>query len=334
MNAIETSSYRLNAIPGIDPITQNSIANSAKTPIDINALAASAKVQSPSSQLYQLSNSLAQQQLPDSYALSLSNQPQLQQHILQQQSFGGLSLPVYNPTYLVTQSNQLLNQHKQQLFKPAASFVDAVSSLNAPDAQAIYQAQSVASPGQIYSAHQDHLNDYSFSPLQTTTSNAINSPTFERLISSSDSSKSNVIVPSVEQQPILSEQEIANLLNFGSLNGHSNPAYVSSEYYQTPSSESPLLATLNLDQPTKQQLLNDDVIKQANENVKHKAQRLATATPTANSYQYVSTASPLSTVGPTVGSAFEQNQKRLAEHFSDQNPLRIYVPDDDLNSNV
>lgn len=333
MNAIESSAYRFNAIPGIDSITQNSITTAARTPIDINALAASAKVQSPSSTLYQLSNSIGHQQFSDNYALPLANQPQLQQHLLQQQSYAGISLPVYNPTYLVTQSNQLLNQHKQQLFKPAAGFINGVSNLNGPEAQAIYHGHSVASPGQIYSAHQDHINDYSFAPVQTSTSNAINSPSFERFISS-DSPKSNTIVQSVEQQPLLSEQEIANLLNFGTLNGHSNPTYLSPEYYQTPSSESPLAATINLDQPTKQQLVNDDIIKQANENVKHKSQRLTTTPSTASSYQYVSTASPISSIGHTERTAFDQHQKKLAEHFNDQNPLRIYVPDDDFNSNV
>ncbi|XP_073818773.1 uncharacterized protein [Musca autumnalis] len=60
------------------------------------------------------------------------------------------SIPIYNPTYLVTQSNNLYTQHQQQLFKPveAAPVVEA-GYVNAD------LTQEVASNGQILQAAKD-----------------------------------------------------------------------------------------------------------------------------------------------------------------------------------
>lgn len=317
------AAYRFNGVSVVDSYGQQHSIDSSKSPIDLNVLAASAKVQSPT--VIQLSNSIAQaQQLADTY--SLTNQPQLQQHYLQQ-SYPGISLPVYNPTYLVTQSNHLFNQHKQQLFKPEIPFVSA-AGVTAHDA-ALLQAQSVASPGQIYSAHQDHIKDNSFNSAQSSSSSsAANSPTYERLISS-NSPKSNTVIQSIQQQPILSEQEVANLLNYGTLNGHSSPSFYS-EFWQAPSSESPLRASIEFDSPTNQQIINDNIIQQANDNVRQQTTQKLTATPTSN-YQVYSTAAS-TTIKPSRGSALDQHQQKLTEHFGDQNTLRIYVPDDDISN--
>ncbi|XP_053660809.1 alpha-protein kinase 1 [Anopheles marshallii] len=63
-----------------------------------------------------------------SYAIPLATQPQLQQHILQQTAMlQEMPVSLYNPTYLVTQSNNLFNTHQQQasvnLFKPDTNFL-------------------------------------------------------------------------------------------------------------------------------------------------------------------------------------------------------------------
>lgn len=290
-------------------------------------------VSSSSSSVVHLTNGISQQQLPDTYALPLSNQPQLQQHFLQQSAYGAIPLTAYNPTYLVQQSNQLLNQHKQHLFKPAASFVSAYNAAStadssAPEAQALFQSPSVASSGQIFSAHQDHLNDvrhdYSYHTLQASSSNA-NVPSFERLVAP-DGPKSNAIAQGIQQQPILSEQEVANLLNFGTLNGHQG--FIASSYYNTESPENPpSIVNSQFDQPTKQQIINEYTLRQAEQEMQLKQ----TTPPT--SYQFVTTGST-QTEKPLDGSVLDEHQKRLAEHFGDRNPLRIYVPDDDFNSNV
>lgn len=302
------------------------------------AAASASKIQSvpvsSSQSVVHLSNGISQQQLADTYALPLSNQPQLQQHFLQQSAYGGIPLTAYNPTYLVQQSNQLLNQHKQHLFKPAASFVSAYNSQSTadspvPEAQALFQSpSSVASSGQIFSAHQDHLNDvrndYSYQTLQGSSSNA-NVPTFERLVAP-DGPKANAITQGIQQQPILSEQEVANLLNFGTLNGHQG--FIASAYYNTesPGNSAPI-SNNQFDQPTKQQIINEYTLRQANEEMQQKQ----TTPPT--SYQFVTTGST-QTERPLDGSVLDEHQKRLSDHFGDKNPLRIYVPDDDFNSNV
>ncbi|KAM8704023.1 hypothetical protein ACLKA7_008613 [Drosophila subpalustris] len=58
-------------------------------------------------------------------------------------------IPIYNPTYLVTQSNQLYSQHKQQLFKPSTEHVIEAGYVNAD------LTQQVASNGQILQAAKD-----------------------------------------------------------------------------------------------------------------------------------------------------------------------------------
>ncbi|KAH8417387.1 hypothetical protein KR222_010162, partial [Zaprionus bogoriensis] len=58
-------------------------------------------------------------------------------------------IPIYNPTYLVTQSNQLYSQHKQQLFKPSVEHVVEAGYVNAD------LTQEVASNGQILQAAKD-----------------------------------------------------------------------------------------------------------------------------------------------------------------------------------
>uniref|UniRef100_A0A6P4F9B6 Mastermind-like protein 2 n=1 Tax=Drosophila rhopaloa TaxID=1041015 RepID=A0A6P4F9B6_DRORH len=58
-------------------------------------------------------------------------------------------IPIYNPTYLVTQSNQLYSAHKQQLFKPSSEPVVESGYVNAD------LTQEVASNGQILQAAKD-----------------------------------------------------------------------------------------------------------------------------------------------------------------------------------
>ncbi|XP_065722476.2 protein split ends isoform X2 [Drosophila suzukii] len=78
---------------------------------------------------------------------------QYAQPAVQSQSFiaaiPAAHIPIYNPTYLVTQSNQLYSAHKQQLFKPSAEPVVESGYVNAD------LTQEVASNGQILQAAKD-----------------------------------------------------------------------------------------------------------------------------------------------------------------------------------
>uniref|UniRef100_A0A8W7PBZ1 Uncharacterized protein n=1 Tax=Anopheles coluzzii TaxID=1518534 RepID=A0A8W7PBZ1_ANOCL len=123
-----------------------------------------------------------------SYAIPLATQPQLQQHILQQTAMlQEMPVSLYNPTYLVTQSNNLYNTHQQQasvnLFKPDTNFIGTVQHQQQHQPHPIHvqtqtqappipttvlynsypaynkHAEPAASTGQILSATQDQLHE-------------------------------------------------------------------------------------------------------------------------------------------------------------------------------
>ncbi|GAB0087354.1 hypothetical protein DMENIID0001_016500 [Sergentomyia squamirostris] len=94
--------------------------------------------------------------------------PHMQKQIAQQMTMlHGMPDSVYNPTYLVTQSNNLLQQHQQHLFRPEPSYIAAYQQQHQHQ-QNPHQTyithntvpesyQNAASPGQIYQAHHDQL---------------------------------------------------------------------------------------------------------------------------------------------------------------------------------
>lgn len=293
-----------------------------------------------SSSLIQFSNAIPQQQLPDTYTQSLSEIPQLQGHLLQQSMMQGA--PIYNPTYLVTQSNNLLNQHRERLFKPATSFLDTFNQpaveLSSNGAQSFDDVNSVASPGQILTSNQSQKKEFetTTSPAasndfrSSVVSNTNNSPKFERFLSQKPAYRpTNDIIfgqssgGSQVQQPILTEQEVASYLNFGATSNNNNnnnyhiksiddQGFIASTYYQT--QPDPQIEVEN----TQRQQQNDFKISQANADLHFKLQTS------------VSPVKP-STVKHT-GNALDEHHKKLALHFGSKDQLRIVVPDES-NSN-
>ncbi|XP_059612493.1 segmentation polarity homeobox protein engrailed [Phlebotomus argentipes] len=90
--------------------------------------------------------------------------PRMQKQVVQQMSMlHGMPDSVYNPTYLVTQSNNLLQQHQQHLFRPEPAYVSAYQQQHAhPQTHLTTHDtetyESAASPGQIYAAQHDQLH--------------------------------------------------------------------------------------------------------------------------------------------------------------------------------
>lgn len=256
-----------------------------------------------SSYAIQLASAIPQQQLSDTYGLPLTNQPQLQQY-LQKQTVQGMT-SVYNPTYLVTQSNQLFDQHQQHknLFKPASDFLTNFHNGNENSISSSYQYQSnddnvigsAASSGQIYAASNDAFNNI----------NNNNSPQFAALIDNNNDNNNN----ENSQEP-LSQQEYSNLINFGNLNGNNEQGFIASNYYQTLLNGGGNGLNDESVEPTSQQLLNEDTITHANQQLLNQ--------------QYATTSSL---------SAYEEHQNLLNQQFSG-NGLKIYVPDDNTNGNV
>lgn len=313
-------SYKLSH--NFDTFSQPSAVASRPLPIEISFLpsqpqqqqqpaqASSAPVAAP---YIQLSNQVPQQQLPDTYALPIGNQPQLQQHLLQQQSMlQNVPVSVYNPTYLVTQSNNLLKQHREQLFKPAPAYLGTINQatidLSPGSSQPLQDVNSVASPGQLLTSAQSQQKQAQAQPL----SNSIplrndfapsapqtdNAPTFQRYVA--DRPSSGIVV----QQPVLTESELNNLLNIGNHEIDEQNRFVASAFFRP----DPQVEIENRER----QKYNDIKIAKANEELQDKF----------NSAEV--------TIGVRKKTAHQEHQEKLAEQFSSKpQPLRIFVPDDD-----
>lgn len=277
----------------------------------------------------QLSNQVPQQQLPDTYALPIGNQPQLQQHLLQQQSMlQNVPVSVYNPTYLVTQSNNLLKQHREQLFKPAPAYLGTINQpsidLSPSNAQPLQDVNSVASPGQLLTSAQSQQKQTQVQtqaqvqaqvqtqeaqpftnsiPLQGDFTPSVpqndNVPTFQRYVA--DRPNNNIVV----QQPVLTESELNNLLNIGHQEIDEQNRFVASTFFHA--QPDPQVEIDNRER----QKYNDIKIAKANEELKEKF----------NSAEV--------SIGGRKKTAYQEHQEKLTEQFSNKTPLRIYVPDDD-----
>uniref|UniRef100_A0A1A9WC33 DUF4794 domain-containing protein n=1 Tax=Glossina brevipalpis TaxID=37001 RepID=A0A1A9WC33_9MUSC len=146
----------------IEPATEPFNRPSISKPLPVDVQSNHLPVAQPLVQILAIDS--AKQFIPNVYPLQYVQQHQQQQQ-QQNQLQGSLQstvapvhavpVPIYNPTYLVTQSNHLYNQHRQQLFKP-------VSALNAPSDLGYVNAdmtQEIASDGQILQAAKDNNNN-------------------------------------------------------------------------------------------------------------------------------------------------------------------------------
>ncbi len=217
-----------------------------------------------------------------------SSNPPIQQKFFQQQSIVQGMPSVYNPTYLVTQSNQLLDQHKRHLFQPEIHSSKEKSNFIAEAASNLDPVQSVASPGQIMTAAKDKMSE--ISNYEVLPSNP--SPLIRGQYSASLPESVN---------PTLTEKEVSDLINFGKLYDNSDQnSFVASSYYDSfPETQ----ADFDI---TQQQRDNEEILRQANEDIAAKK-----ASVTSN---------------PTTASITMQHQQRLAEQFQNV-PLRIIVPE-------
>lgn len=243
-------------------------------------------------------------------------------------------MSAYNPTYLVTQSNNLLNQHRERLFKPAPAFLGTLNQpsidMSPNEAQPFADVNSVASSGQILTANQSQNKqaDATLAPspsndfLSSVAVSTNNFPKFERFMAQRPTNgASNDIVfgqsVSQVQQPILTEQEVASYLNFDGTqhnnnnNQIGNQGFIASTYYQAQPDPQ-----IEIDNSRRQQL-NDLTINQANAEIRDRFQ--VTQSTTKPNSQKVAT------------NAHAEHQKKLAQQFG-QEQLRIFVPDES-NSN-
>lgn len=257
--------------PATDPFSQPSNSNIQTFNLFGTLPSSSALIQSPTSSIqFDSSNS------------------QLQQNFLQQQSIvQGMPLSVYNPTYLVTQSNQLLDQHKRHLFQPEVDSLKGKSNLIA-EASNLTPMHSVASPGQIMTAAKDKISD--ITSYEVLPSNP--SPLIRGKYSTSLTESVN---------PTLTEKEVSDLINFGKLYDNLDQnGFIASSYYDSFPDTS---TDFDL---TQHQRDNEEILRQANEAIAVKKVSV--------------------TSGPTTTSIATEHQQRLAEQFENI-PLRIIVPE-------
>lgn len=302
-------------------------------PAQHQAQANSAPVAAPLIQNYgQLANQVPpQQQLPDTYGIPIGNQPQLQQHLLQQQSMLHNVPVVYNPTYLVTQSNNLLKQHREHLFKPAPAFLGTINQASLTNTQPLQDVNSVASAGQLAEAahdqqkHEDHAqqqqphsqsqthtqtqtqalqNSISFRPDFVSNGQQIdNTPSFQRYVA--DRPATNGIIV---QQPILTESELNSLLSIGGNDNDGQNRFIASTFYQAQPDPQ-----VEIDNRQRQQF-NEITIAKANQELNQKVNTVEVNTVRTNSRKKT---------------AHQEHQEKLAEQFSNKTPLRIIVPDEE-----
>ncbi|KAJ6637350.1 hypothetical protein Bhyg_10080 [Pseudolycoriella hygida] len=213
--------------PATDPFSQPSNSNVQSFNLFGTLPSSSALIQSP----------------PASIQFGSSNSQLLQNFVQQQSIAQGMPQPVYNPTYLVTQSNQLLDQHKRHLFQPEV--VEEKSNLLA-EASNLTPVKSVASPGQIMAAAKDKISDItSYEVLPSNPSPLIG----DKFLSNSDA-------------PTLTEKEVSDLINFGKLYDNlEHSGFIASTYYDSfPDGQGDF-------DITPQQRDNEEILRRANEDI-------------------------------------------------------------------
>lgn len=233
-----------------------------------------------------------------------------------------MPMPVYNPTYLVTQSNQLLNQHKQHLFKPDPVFLQQSQ-------KPAFAQESEFLPS--YQLQQSVVEEQSVPVIQHQNhqiSQPLDEPQFARLIAAPQQqpqqNQQQSLVRHNQQaasRPSLTENEMLNLLNFGRIEGAANDlnksnqqaGFVASSYFQTGPKESST-GSLSHSSPTLEDVYH--------RHQQHNEERIVEATRQAivDQKQHKHQKSPQDTIFVTKSP--EQKQQEESE-----SSLHIYVPD-------
>lgn len=280
----------------------------------------------------------------------LTNYQEAKQHIVYQHQ-PDMPMAAYNPTYLVTQSNQLLDQHKQHLFKPDPLFVQhSHKSENQRESEFIpsYQLDQHTTTAPIIHYQNQQI------------SQPLDEPQFARLIAADPNPQQqlqqlNQPNPTTYQnkqkhssvlqhRPTLTENEMSNLLNFGRLDSDSSPhqnnnnaaGFIASSFIQTQpintSSGSVLYTNPSFESILQHQQQNNDRIVEATRQVMNNQQQ-------ASSYHHNQAKATIGAKQHLIFVTKSPDQKRQDDvHIasvgqskeSNNQPgsdLRIYVPD-------
>lgn len=266
-------------------------------------------------------------------------------------------MAVYNPTYLVTQSNQLLSQHKQHLFKPDPLFVQHQSHKSSGG-----ESEFIPS----YQLEQSHSTPDPISHYQNQQiSQPLDEPQFARLIAAPPPNQqqhppsNDAPFPTIkhhhkhssvlQQRPTLTENEMSNLLNFGRLEGDSSQyqndnqatGFVASSFMQTEpintSSGSVLYTNPSFETVLQHQQQNNERIVEAtrqamnnnNNNNNHKQSPSSSYHNQAKHHQNTIfvTKSPDQKRQEDIEDSITAQHKDHSNHHISGSDLHIYVPD-------
>ncbi|XP_055849836.1 putative uncharacterized protein DDB_G0271606 [Episyrphus balteatus] len=278
-------------------------------------------------QLISPSQQQAQQQLPELFGLQYVGQPlQL------------APIAIQNPTYLVTQSNQLFNQHQQELFRPN----DNIITSSYADADL---TQEVASNGQILQAAKDPANN--IHPQYTAADVAISAaPQFAALIAAPPASTAHAV--HIEQRAPFQLSNVAVPQPngfvvsdyFGNGQGDSQllQAFAAEEESQREKAHSEQQAHLEYEHRLQQEQQEQQLLLQQQHNhqlelqqqqqqQQHHQQQFELQRNQQHQQQIL--AQPQPSTDPATA-AFEEH-KRLVEQQLGPQSLRIFVPDDSEN---
>ncbi|ALC47911.1 CG13627 [Drosophila busckii] len=207
-------------------------------------------------------------------------------------------MPIYNPAYLVSLSNQLYTKHKQQLFQPNTDHGSVVKTgyVNTD------LTQVVASNGQILQAAKD--------PQKNIHPVLQGAPQYEALVAPSAAQRQTGL-PITESSLTLTSAKDGGFIvsNFYS-NSRESSAYADNKAHRQHLETDPAAFELQRQQDLPQIYLEHVHL--------HDQDQLPLRE------LYIQTKSPESTE-----TSFENNQRLINKHLVDHTPLRIFVPDEE-----
>uniref|UniRef100_A0A1I8NNU6 Uncharacterized protein n=1 Tax=Stomoxys calcitrans TaxID=35570 RepID=A0A1I8NNU6_STOCA len=257
-------------------------------------------------------------------------------------------IPIYNPTYLVTQSNNLYTQHQQQLFKPA------VAAAPGPIVEAGYinadLTQEVASNGQILQAAKDpHNNIHPVLDVAPHFAALIAAPALDEEHQSLETAPFHL--PNVANPPsaITQTTEAGFVVSNYYGNEHQDSTQLLQAYAEEEEAEAQRLQYQELQQ---QQQIQNQQLQQQQQQL-HQQQQIQQQQQLQHQQQlqqqqhlqqqqlqqhqqlqhpqflhHAPSAQPLQQLDPAA-SAFEEHQRLVKQQLGADTPLRIFVPDDE-----
>ena len=258
------------------------------------------------------------------------------------QPIAAASVPIYNPTYLVQQSNNLYTQHKQQLFKPAIAALPIVEAgyVNAD------LTQEVASNGQILQAAKDpHNNIHPVLDIAPHFAPLIAAPSLDEEQQTIETAPFHLQNIGGPPSAISSTTEAGFVVSnyFGNAHQDSSQllqAYVEEEqaesqrqqYEQQLQQQQQQLELHQLQQQQQQlelQQLQQFHQQQQQFQQQQQQQHYTSQPPQPQHQALVQTPRPQQHNADPAAVAFEEHQRLVQQQLGADTPLRIFVPDEE-----